>query len=238
MKLRAKRNFGSRVPAVRKVAGSLHRRLFEVPDVSIPPNTKKMAARVWSRVRRACLKWARRLLTKRPAARVEVEVEALPLDADLVALMQRIAQMSTQLDWPKSEPADMDNEHYFYQRLQGDLERTKLQHMIGAHVSQLLYYVKKIKIEGVIATDGAGAVEALLLAYSNEDTDESSCRADEWAQVWHMRLRAFLGAAPDMNLDSPWQADPGTLVEQVMFEQLREEERQLRLAASAQRGRR
>ena len=51
------------------------------------------------------------------------------------------------------------------------------------------------------------------------------------------RLRAFLGAAPDTNLESPWHADPEALAEseRQMFQALRDEEQQRLLAANAQR---
>ena len=51
IKRRAKRNLGSKVPAVRRVAGALHRRFFHVQDATLPPATKKLATNIWSRVR-------------------------------------------------------------------------------------------------------------------------------------------------------------------------------------------
>ena len=237
MKLRAKRNLGSKVPAVRKVAGILHRRLFEVPDTTLSPATKKQASKVWTRVRRACLKWARRLLVKRPPAMAIADMAAGPPEEDVVAMMQRPGQPGTQIHWPRGDSQDAENERYFFQKLQKELESTKLKHKIGAHVAQLLYYIRKMKIEGVVASDRAAASEALLFAYGNEDAEETSCRADEWAGTWNQRLRAFLGAGPDMNLDSPWQPDPDRLSESesAMLAALHEEDRQMSLAAQAQR---
>ena len=125
-----------------------------------------------------------------------VEAPEAREEADVVELMQRIGQPGTQLDWPRTETAAIANEHSFYQRLQRDLETIKLKHMIGAHVAQPLYYVRKMKIEGLIAMECIASVEALLLAYANENTDEASCRADECESMWHARLRAFIGQGP------------------------------------------
>ena len=136
------------------VADMLGQKL-ELPDEVLSPATKKMAAKLWARVRRACLKWARR---KKPQQQLVELIQTSArvvhhVPADAVLLMQTSAASSRTVAWPPAGPANTENEQFFYAQFQNALEMVKNKHKVRDHVSQLLYFVKKLKLEGVASLD-------------------------------------------------------------------------------------
>ena len=101
-------------------------------------------------------------------------------------------------------------------------------HGARAHVSQVLYFVKMFKLEGVASIERLTVFEAILAAYAHEAVDEGSCRSDWWSLKWYERLRKYVGAAPGANLERPWVPDVSQLLadEEGLMAEMRLEEEQ------------
>ena len=129
-------------------------------------------------------------------------------------------------DWPIQ--GQEGKNALFFRRLQRAVETEKLQHQVGDHVSQVRYMLRKWKLESFVAYELAEMLESLLIAWSDVEQDERSCRADSWTQhrICRDQVKAYAGTCPDTNLDLPWCPDPACLQleEDCLMEALRREE--------------
>ena len=64
-------------------------------------------------------------------------------------------------------------------------------------------------LDGVLDKDAASALEALLITYNGEATNEHACMsiADSWVAKWKRRLQGFLGADDRERPAEPWVPD-------------------------------
>ena len=132
-----------------------------------------------------------------------------------VVLMQTSASVDLSdspteiVERPVGKPPLRGDVAVWYNRLQLELVRIRKSTQIGAYTTQLLYVLRQLMLDGVLDMDAATSLEALLITYESEESNEHACMsvADAWVSKWKRRLIGFLGADTRERKSAPWAPD-------------------------------
>ena len=129
-----------------------------------------------------------------------------------------------------------EDEIWWFQRFEMELERERRRSGIGAHVCQIRYLLRQLRIEGVNMVDRTEALEPMMVAYEDEPVVESRDDADHFFARWSHRIRSFLWTNLRAGEEGRPAHDSAALQEreEIMLQNMREEVRQEGKAAEAQ----
>ena len=179
---------------------------------------------------------------------VDMRIQSSEVEGDEVRLMQSQATAIDIGDSPTEEmpenPVAPSNGHLkgdealFFERIQVELLRLKKHKAVGAIITQLHFHLRQLQLSNVWDRDRLASVEALVISYNNEATDEGMCteQGDLWVAKWMRRIVAFVGGDVRERHEQPWQPSRDELQHRhdSMMEEIRLEIKEEKIASEAQ----